>query len=85
MFRLPAVARFNVWRKARSWYIHYLQTKPHTGWMLFETISNLGAWSCVGANGQPGSMAIGNILMLLMKPPPAQGESALSFPHQKRY
>src|SRR5664279_2923470 len=26
-------------------------------------------------------MAIGNILMLLMKPPPAQGGSALSFPH----
>jgi hypothetical protein len=26
-------------------------------------------------------MAIGNILMLLMKPPTAQGENAFSFPH----
>src|ERR1019366_6320708 len=34
-----------------------------------------------GANGQPRSMAIGNTLMLLMKPPPAQGGGALSFPH----
>lgn len=35
----------------------------------------------LGANGQPGSMAIGNTLMLLMKPPTAQGGSAFSFPH----
>src|SRR5271157_3028787 len=35
----------------------------------------------LGANGQPGSMAIGNTLMLLMKPPNAQGGSAFSFPH----
>jgi hypothetical protein len=42
---------------------------------LFENdVSNyLGAWSFVGANGQPGSMAIGNTLMLLTKPPNAQG------------
>ena len=38
-----------------------------------------GAWSRLGANGQPGSMAIGNILMLLMKPPIAQGGSASVF------
>jgi len=37
--------------------------------------------SCFGANGQPGSRAIGNILMLLMKWPTAQGGNALSFPH----
>src|ERR1700691_1187541 len=35
----------------------------------------------LGANGQPGSMAIGNILMLLIKPPTAQGGNAFSFPH----
>jgi hypothetical protein len=44
----------------------YRLTKPHIGWMLFEndiqTVSILGAWSFVGANGQPGSMAIGNNL-----------------------
>ena len=34
-----------------------------------------------GANGQPGSMAIGNILMLLMKWPTTQGVNAFSFPH----
>src|ERR1039458_2742243 len=61
-----------------SVYIGYLQTRPHTGWMLVENDAqtiffNQGAWSCVGANGQPGSTAIGNTLMLLMKPPPAQG------------
>jgi len=33
----------------------------------------------MGANGQAGSMAIGNTLMLLMKPPTAQGGSALKF------
>ena len=38
-----------------------------------------------GANGQPGSMAIVNILMLLMKPSPAQGGSAISFPHTRHY
>src|SRR5271166_1368320 len=36
---------------------------------------------CFGANGQPGSTAIGNTLMLLMKPSPAQGGSAVTFPH----
>ena len=39
----------------------------------------------LGANGQPGSMAIGNTLMLLMKPPAAQGGCALSFPHPGHY
>jgi len=38
----------------------------------FCDVQNLGAWSFVGANGQPGSIAIGNTLMLLMKPPTAQ-------------
>src|ERR1700704_4173007 len=37
--------------------------------------------SCFGANGQPGSRAIGNILMLLMKWSTAQGGNAFSFPH----
>jgi len=41
--------------------------------------SKPGARSRFGANGQPGSMAIGNILMLLMKPPIAQGGSASVF------
>jgi hypothetical protein len=36
----------------------------------------------LGANGQPGSMAIGNTLMLLMKPPNTQGGMPLSFPHR---
>jgi hypothetical protein len=51
--------------------------------MLFENdVSNyLGAWSFIGANGQLGGMAIGNTLMLLMKPPTAQGGATLSFPH----
>jgi hypothetical protein len=49
--------------------------------MLFENdVSNyLGAWSFIGANGQLGGMAIGNTLMLLMKPPTAQGGSNLKF------
>jgi hypothetical protein len=38
-----------------------------------------------GANGQPGSMAIGNILMLLMKALTAQGGNAFSFPHLGHY
>jgi hypothetical protein len=73
----------------------YRQTKPHIGWMLFENdaqtidvqtvVVQTGAWSLLGANGQPGSMAIGNTLMLLMKPPTAQGGSALSFPHPGHY
>src|SRR6266481_1736300 len=37
--------------------------------------------SCFGANGQPGSRAIGNILMLLMKWSTTQGGNAFSFPH----
>ena len=49
--------------------------------MLFENdVSNyLGAWSFIGANGQLGGMAIGNTLMLLMKPPTAQGGNSLKF------
>jgi hypothetical protein len=76
----PAVGKFDVRSNAqrtarRSLVSRYLQTQPHVGWTLSRTMFklNLGAWSCVGANGQPGSLAIGNILMLLMKPLPAQG------------
>jgi hypothetical protein len=61
----------------------YRLAKPHIDWMLFENdfANDLGAWSLLGANGQPRSMAIGNILMLLMKPPTAQGGRNFSFPH----
>jgi hypothetical protein len=72
-----------------SLQIGYWQTKPHIGWILFENdIQTIDVRTVVvqtvavqtwrlgvllGANGQPGSMAIGNILMLLMKPSNAQG------------
>src|ERR1035441_7376892 len=51
--------------------------------MLFENDVQtiLAPGVLFGANGQPGSMAIGNTLMLLMKPPTAQGGVHLSFPH----
>src|ERR1017187_7211782 len=52
---------------------------------MFKLSFNLGAWSFIGANGHAGSLAIGNTLMLLMKPPTAQGGSALSFAHLGRY
>ena len=49
-------------------HIDYRQTKPHIGWMLLENFylnyrcSNfLAPGVLFGANGQPGSMAIGNI------------------------
>jgi hypothetical protein len=71
-----------------SLHVGYRQTKPHIGWMLLENFylnyrcSNfLAPGVLFGANGQPGSRAIGNILMLLMKWPTAQGGNALSFPH----
>jgi hypothetical protein len=74
------VCKFDLWSNAPltargSLCLGYLQTKPHIGWTLSRTMFKLnrGAWSCVGANGQPGSLAIGNTLMLLMKPLPAQG------------
>jgi hypothetical protein len=38
-----------------------------------------GARSLLGANGQPGSVAIGNILMLLAKPPTTQGGNVKVF------
>jgi hypothetical protein len=59
----------------------YRLAKPHIDWMLFENdfANDLGAWSLLGANGQPRSMAIGNTLMLLMKPPTAQGGETLVF------
>src|SRR6202790_4299189 len=69
-------------------HVGYRQTKPHIGWMLLENFylnyrcSNfLAPGVLFGANGQPGSRAIGNILMLLMKWTTAQGGNALSFPH----
>jgi hypothetical protein len=62
----------------------YRQTIPHIGWMLFENDAKtvdikmliqtiLAPGVLLGANGQPGSYAVGNILMLLMKPAFAQG------------
>src|ERR1700686_1201915 len=75
-----------------SLHVGYRQTKPHIGWMLLENFylnyrcSNfLAPGVLFGANGQPGSMAIGNILMLLMKWPTAQGGNAFSFPHLGHY
>jgi hypothetical protein len=47
---------------------------------MFQTVMAPGVF--LGANGQHGSMAIGNILMLLMKALNAQGGSAFSFPHE---
>jgi len=50
-----------------SLHVGYRQTKPHIGWMLLENFylnyrcSNfLAPGVLFGANGQPGSMAIGN-------------------------
>jgi hypothetical protein len=45
--------------------------------MLIQTVLAPGV--LLGANGQPGSYAIGNILMLLMKPSNAQEGKPLKF------
>jgi hypothetical protein len=51
-----------------------------TGWNAIksEPSNRLGALEFVlGAKGQPESVAVGNILMLLMKPPAAQVRSTI--------
>src|ERR1039457_2257645 len=56
-------------------------TEPTSAGCLFEKrCSNCnGAWSCLGANGLPRSVAVGNIMMLLTKRPTAQGGKPVVF------
>jgi hypothetical protein len=67
--------------------------KPHIGWMLFENDIQTVMFKVslfkltrrpelnLARTASLEAWPLGNILMLLMKPPTAQGGNALSFPH----
>ena len=91
LFRLPLrPARQKMWRKRSALPLHctsatgrpnptsagcYLRTMPKLSMLKLDSNSAPGV--VLGANGQPGSMAIGNTLMLLMKPPTTQVGNSL--------
>jgi hypothetical protein len=93
------VGTIKVCKNAGEPHTCYRQTKPDIGWRAFENDAKaadikLTLFNCrystilapgllLGANSQPGSMAIGNTLMLLMKPATAQGGNTPKFSTQR--